>query len=282
MSHESHYDMSKATQKFRQNSAVSITSPPSQSAGWSPSASIPSGSFPPMGKGKQSIPGLSTSDQAFLVPLFDREDYLLAKSILDGESEEDDDPDDGRIDPRLLQHTAATFDVPAVPPSSSNMHSRSQRPSPHRQHAFRSMYPTHLAGRQPIVHAVRIHHNLSIGNMFSNDMSFSNSFMSAAYPADNQDGSSSDFHLPTWAMLPINTISDPGSLRGAIPNVLREAANMIRMGRPLEDLLEPHPNIAALFDEDVFNNSGILSRWAVGMVHGVCLKGERSGTEIQV
>ncbi|EDU49748.1 DUF3425 multi-domain protein [Pyrenophora tritici-repentis] len=267
MSHESAYDMSKATQKFPQNSAVSITSPTSQTAGWSPAASISSASFPPLAKGKQTPSGASASEQAFLAPLFDREDYLLAKEILDGESEEDDDPEDRRIDPRLLQHKS-TFDVTGAPASSSNVYPCSQRPSPHRQHTFRSIYPTHLAGRQPIVNAVRVHHNLDIGHIFGNNMSFSNRFMSTGYPADNQDTNSNDFYLPTWAMLPINTISDPGSLRGAIPNMLREAVHMIQMGRPLSEVLEPHPNIAALFDEDVFNNSGILSKWAVGMVHG--------------
>ncbi|KAK1912024.1 hypothetical protein P3342_012507 [Pyrenophora teres f. teres] len=75
-----------------------MTSPTSQTAGWSPAT--PSGA--------------SASEQAFLAPLFDREDYLLAKDMLDGETDEDDDPDEGRIDPRLLQHKP-TFDVPGLP-----------------------------------------------------------------------------------------------------------------------------------------------------------------------
>lgn len=273
MSHESPYDMSTPTTKFRQNSAVSITSPTSQTAGWSPSASISSVSFPPTGKGKQALSGASASDQGFLVPLFDREHYLLAKTIRDEESEEEDDSEEKRIDPRLLQRTSA-FDASGVQLSSSNLYSRSQRPSPHRQHAFRSMYPTHLAGRQPIVHAARVHSNLNVASIFHNNLSFSNHFMSTLYPGDNQDINTNDVYLPTWAMLPINTILDPGSLRGAIPNVLRDATNMINMGTPLGEVLETHPNIAALFDEDVYNNSGILSKWAVGMVHGVCLKGK--------
>ncbi|RMZ68318.1 bZIP transcription factor [Pyrenophora seminiperda CCB06] len=275
MSHESTFDKGKAIQKFRQNSAVSIASPPSQTTAWSPAASISSVSFPATGKGKQSLSGASATDLGWLVPLFDREDYLLAKSLVEGESEEEDDPEERRIDPRLLQRTG-TFDLAGIPSSSSNMYSRSQRPSPHRQHNLRSIYPTHLAGRQPIAQAVRVHHNLDVGNIFGNNMSYSNRFMSIRYPGDSQETNSSDFYLPTWAMLPINTMSDPGSMRGVIPNILREATNMINMGRPLEEILEPHPNIAALFDEDVFNNSGILSKWAVGMVHGVYLRGKFS------
>ena len=45
------------------------------------------------------------------------------------------------------------------------------------------------------------------------------------------------------------------------------------MGVSIEQIIETHPNVAALFDEEVFRNSGILSKWAVGMVHGMFLKG---------
>jgi len=37
-------------------------------------------------------------------------------------------------------------------------------------------------------------------------------------------------------------------------------------------VIETHPNIAALFDEEEFKRSGILSQWAVGMVHSAQLK----------
>lgn len=77
-------------------------------------------------------------------------------------------------------------------------------------------------------------------------------------------------------MLPINTVPDPGSLRRTVLSVLHEATNLINNGHPPEEIIEKHPNIAALFDEEVYNNSGILSKWAVGMVHGMFLKGNYS------
>jgi hypothetical protein len=74
-------------------------------------------------------------------------------------------------------------------------------------------------------------------------------------------------------MLPINTVPGPGSLGFAFSSILQEAASLKNMGVSIEQIIETHPNVAALFDENVFGNSGILSKWAAGMVHGVFLKG---------
>ena len=155
---------------------------------------------------------------------------------------------------------------------SSTRPSRSRRPSPHRQNTIRSIYPTHLAGRQPMVNTIRIHPNLNLRNLFGN-MPFSSSILSNYYPGDIQDTQISNLFLPTWAMLPINTMPDPGSLRRAVPGILQQAASLISMGVPLEQVIEIHPNIAALWDKEVYSHSGILSKWAVGMTHGVYMKG---------
>jgi hypothetical protein len=45
------------------------------------------------------------------------------------------------------------------------------------------------------------------------------------------------------------------------------------MGVLVEQIIEIHPNIAALWDEEVYSHSGILSKWAVGMTHGVYMEG---------
>ncbi|KNG47873.1 hypothetical protein TW65_05372 [Stemphylium lycopersici] len=268
MSHESTFDPSKPPSKFRHGSGASLASPTSQNAGWSPSASLPPATFALPGKGKHSGTG---EDQSFLFPLFDRDDYLLARAEAEGESDEEDDLEERIIDPRLLQQVS-NFDLRQLPSSSSKRSSQSQRPSPHRQQTLRSIYPTHLAGRQPMVNTIRIHPNLDIRSFFGN-MPFSTSLGSDQYTSAAQDAQTSNLFLPTWAMLPINTIPDPGSVRRAIPSVLREATNMLNTGRPIEEVIEKHPNIAALYDEQVFKNSGVLSKWAVGMVHSIHLKG---------
>ena len=265
MSHESVFDTSKSASKFRQGSSISLASSTSQNAGWSPSANISSPSFAPSGKGKQLATGDAAEDQTFLVPLFDRDDYLLARDEAEEDSEDEDNFQNSRIDPRLLQH-ASSFDT------GRNVAPSSKRPSPHRQSTIRSIYPTHLAGRQPIVNTIRIHPNLNLRNLFGN-MPFSNSIRSNHYPGDIQDTQISNLFLPAWAMLPINTVPDPGSLRRAVPSILQQATSLINMGVSVEQIIEMHPNIAALWDKEVYSHSGILSKWAVGMTYGVYMKG---------
>jgi hypothetical protein len=283
MSHDSSAETSKGAPKFRQGSTISMASPTSQNAGWSPSTSMSPAPFASMGKGKLPVTGDTVGDQPFLVPLFDRDDYLLASDQAWEESEEEDNTQDSRIDPRLLQ-PGANFDTVGNAAPSFKRPSRSQRPSPHRQHTIRSVYPTHLAGRQPIVNVIRIHPNLNLRNLFGN-MPFSNSIRSNHYPGNVQDTQITNLFLPTWAMLPINTVPDPGSLRRAFPGVLQQATELMGMGVAVDHIIEAHPNIAALWDEDVYKNSGILSKWAVGMVHSTYLMGTPHlcrGTETSV
>jgi hypothetical protein len=47
------------------------------------------------------------------------------------------------------------------------------------------------------------------------------------------------------------------------------------MGIPMSQIIETHPNIAALYDEEEFKKSGVLTKWAVGMVHSLYLKGSK-------
>ncbi|XP_014554700.1 hypothetical protein COCVIDRAFT_104348 [Bipolaris victoriae FI3] len=269
MSHDSVFDPSKPTPKFGQGSSTSLASPPGQTTAWSPSANLPHSAFAPPGRGKQSS---ISEEQFFLCPLFDRDDFLLPKAEDEGESDDagDDEIEERNIDPRLTQQ-ASTFDLRPIPSSSSKRSSQSQRLSPHRHNRVRSIYSTHLVGRQPIVNTIRIHPNLDIRSFFDNTP-FPTSAESSQY-SKSQDTHTRNLFLPTWAMLPINTVPDPGSLKRTVPSVLHEATNLIDNGHPVEEVIEKHPNIAALFDEEVYKKSGILSKWAVGMVHGMFLKG---------
>jgi hypothetical protein len=269
MSHELAFDQSYGTE-VSQGSAIFLTSPISQALGWPPSAGTSSSSAL-LGKGKQSTIGDAATDQAFLVSLFDRDDFLLAKNKPEDESEENEDFEKVRIDPRLLRQ-APNFGIRTNLLPSSERSFQSQRSSSHRQDTTRSIYPTQLTGRQLIVHNTHIHPNLNIDNLFSN-MPLSSSIGNNHYPANIQDTQISNLFLPVWAMLPISTVPGPGSLGCAFSSILQEAASLKNMGVSIEQIIETHPNIAALFDDDEFRNSGILSKWAAGMVHGVFLKG---------
>jgi hypothetical protein len=122
------------------------------------------------------------------------------------------------------------------------------------------------------VNTIRIHPNFDLRNLFGNP--FSSSIETNHYLANDQNAQAGNLFLPTWAMLPVNTVPDLGSLRRAIPGVIREATSMMNMGVPVEQIFGIHPNIAALFDKEVFKSSALLSKWAVGMVHSVYLRGK--------
>lgn len=205
----------------------------------------------------------------FLSLLFDREDYLLAISESEDEDNADDNGLDRTLDPRLL------FEGGKLPMGSPMDTSSSRMPSPEKAEkgdTVRSIHVTHLRSRQPIVNTIRIHPNLNLRNLFGN-LPFSSGVRANNYPEDVQDTQVSNLFLPTWAMMTVNTRPDPGSIKLAFPNILQEATAMLDSGTPLEFVIETHPNIAALFDEEEFKTAGILSRWAAGMVHSVMLRG---------
>jgi hypothetical protein len=214
------------------------------------------------------------STQTFLYRPFDRDDFLLPRIEYEDGSEDDDSMDD-MIDPKLL-HQVSEFDIGIPSTASSSRASQSQRPSPHRQSTVRSLYPTHLHGRQPIVNTIRIHPNLDISNLFGN-IPFSNNVHNVQpgnFTANVPNLQVSDLSVPTWAILPVNTWSGAGTLEHAFSGVMQQATDLVNMGVPVEQIIETHPNVAALFDEDEFKKSGILSKWAVGMVHGAYLQGQ--------
>lgn len=235
-----------------------------------------SGSNPPApptqltsAKGKEPALSTDTSGSSFLCILFDREDYLCA--ISDSEDEDTFDKDtDVFIDPRFLSHSDASRAVVAFAESPKEP-SRSRIPSPQKVIA-RSHGITHLSNRQPMANTIRVHPNFNLHNLFGN-MPFSSSIRTNNYPSDVQDTQVNNLFLPTWAMMPVNTRPDPGSLKDAFYALYRETTAMIESGVPVDIVIETHPNIAALFDENEYNRSGVLSKWAAGMVHSAQLKG---------
>lgn len=207
----------------------------------------------PTARGKQ--PTVSIEDHQFLSLLFDRQDFLAASE------DEDDTALDGTLDPRLLFEDGT---------SSSRYGSISRLPSPEKLE--QSIYATHLRSRQPIVNAIRIHPNLNLRNLFGN-LPFSSSVRANNYPVDVQETQVNNLFLPTWAMMTVSTRPDPGSVKFAFQAVMHEANALLESGTPVESVIEVHPNVAALFVESEFHTSGILSRWAAGMVHSMLLKG---------
>jgi hypothetical protein len=236
-------------------------------SGPSPTAAPPQ---PTAGKGKQPVSTDTSAKAPFLFILFRREDYLRG---LDESNEEDgvDGTADAFIDPRLLIHS--TLADGATSPMESPAESlRSRQPSPRKSQAPRYHSLTHLSNRQSIVSATQIHPSFSLRNLFGN-LPFSSSVRTNNYPPIIQDAQVNNLFLPVWAMMPVNTRPDPGSVKHAFRALFRDTTALIEGGVRVEAIIEAHPNIAALFDEDEYNKSGVLSKWAAGMVHSTQLKG---------
>jgi hypothetical protein len=236
-------------------------------SGPSPTAALPQ---PTAGKGKQPVSTDTSAKAPFLFILFRREDYLRG---LDESNEEDgvDGTADAFIDPRLLIHS--TLADGATSPMESPAESlRSRQPSPRKSQAPRYHSLTHLSNRQSIVSATQIHPSFSLRNLFGN-LPFSSSVRTNNYPPIIQDAQVNNLFLPVWAMMPVNTRPDPGSVKHAFRALFRDTTALIEGGVRVEAIIEAHPNIAALFDEDEYNKSGVLSKWAAGMVHSMQLKG---------
>ncbi|KAF2624546.1 hypothetical protein BU25DRAFT_398798 [Macroventuria anomochaeta] len=245
---------------LRHDSSTSYASSSEPRPSWAAGPGSTATTLRSAGKRKQSaVPSSDMVDgHQFLSLLFDRQD-LLAIS----ESEDDDDADsefDHTLDPRLLSEG---WKRPVVSPMDTPA---SRLPSPEKEVTVRSIHVTHLRSRQSIVNTIHIHPNLNLCNLFGN-LPFSSGVRANNYPEDVQETQVNNLFLPTWAMMTVSTKPDPGSVKLAFPTILQEATALLDSGTPLEFVIEVHPNIAALFDESEFNRSGILSRWAAGMVH---------------
>jgi hypothetical protein len=270
MSHKSTPDQSQG-EMFPQRPIIFLAPLTSQTSSWVPSLGMLSSSAP-LCKRKQSANRDAVTGPAFLVPLFDRDDYLLARNESEDKNEEEENgSNEIKIDSRLLQQ-ASNFDVGSNRLPTSKRSSQSQKPSPRWQPTIRSIHLTQLTSRQSVVNTTRIHPNSDIGNLFGH-LPFSSSIRNNHYSAHVQDTQIRNLSLPVWAMLPINTVPGPGSLGCAFSTFLQEAASLRNTGVSIEQIIETQPNLAALFDEHVFKASGILSKWAVGMVHSVFLEG---------
>lgn len=211
-----------------------------------------------------------TANHIALHILFDREDFLRAND----ESEDETDlgnEQDTTVDPRLLIQASNLESVSGGARSPMDL-TKSVVPSPQKGQFGRSLHITHMENRQPIVDTIRIHPNLNLRTHMSN-IPLAGTDWLGNYTSTVHDMSASDLVIPAWAMMTVNTRPDLGTIRDAFQGILLDATNSLENGTPIDVIVERHPNIAALFHEEEFQRSGILSKWAAGMVHSMLLKG---------
>ncbi|RBR13527.1 uncharacterized protein FIESC28_08155 [Fusarium coffeatum] len=118
--------------------------------------------------------------------------------------------------------------------------------------------------------SLRIHPN--VRNHFNN-LSLSSSIRVNGYPRNIQDAQIRNIFVPNWAATSLNTVPDPGGLDDAFADIYQQATNLLKDGEPLSKIFGHHPNVAALYDQQEFDRSCLLSQWAARMVHSVKRQG---------
>jgi hypothetical protein len=253
------------------DSTVSHVSPTLERSIW-PGPDVVATSQMSPGKGKQPAVVGEIDKNAFMLPLFDRDDYMLARN----ESDQEEDIYDGDVsqlvDPRLIQRSRSGSDGLLMDNSRIRVSSPENKLPTKNLGEFRSIHATHHQ-RQSISNTIRIHHTFDVRDLLDN-VALSSSSQAKSDSADLRDVQANNLSLPTWAMMIATPRPGSGSLRYAFSGILEKATAMIELGTPVELIIETHPNIAALFDKDQYENSGIISKWAASVVHSFMRKGK--------
>jgi hypothetical protein len=218
---------------------------------------------PGLANAHQTITAYPAGNQSlFFEPLFDHTDYYLATSVVRpmqqnahiGPREGPDSQDtQTMISQEQLLGTIETavpnFDT--YPPSDS-------------------IISKHAAGDIPAA-SLQAHPNYR--NHFNN-LTLSSSIRANGYPRYIQDAQIRNIFVPNWAVTSLNTEPDPGGLEDAFGDIFKEATGLLKKGEPVHHIVGNHPNIAALYDQEQFDKSCLLSQWAARMVHSVKRQGE--------
>lgn len=106
-----------------------------------------------------------------------------------------------------------------------------------------------------------------------NNLSLSSSIRANGYPQNIQDAQIRNIFVPDWAATSLNTVPDPGHLEDAFADIYKRATSLLESGEPVHRIVGHHPNVAALYDQQEFDRSCLLSQWAARMVHSVKRQG---------
>ncbi|RFN54961.1 hc-toxin efflux carrier toxa [Fusarium flagelliforme] len=169
----------------------------------------------------------------------------------------------------LFNHTDFYLTTAAGTPGQSS-HS-GQRGDSQQDESFESEYPASTFDEpKPNEGTMRIHPN--VRNHFNN-LSLSSSIRVNGYPRHIQDAQIRNIFVPNWAATSLNTVPDPGGLDDAFADIYQQATGLLKNGEPLTKIFGHHPNVAALYDQQEFDRSCLLSQWAARMVHSVKRQG---------
>ncbi|SCV50269.1 uncharacterized protein FFB14_11358 [Fusarium fujikuroi] len=190
------------------------------------------------------VPHQTQHKSLFFQPLFNHNDYYLSTSITKPVPQET----------REIDSASLSFDNEYPESTHANLKTEPHSPAEERiQHSALRTYPNYE-------------------NNFGN-LALSNSIRANGYPRHIQDAQIRNIFVPSWAATTLNTELDPGDMSNAFGDIYQKATNLLKKGEPVDRVIGHHPNIAALYDQDQFDRSCLLSQWAARMVHSVKCQG---------
>ncbi|VTT76738.1 unnamed protein product, partial [Fusarium fujikuroi] len=180
----------------------------------------------------------------FFQPLFSHDDYYLSTSITTPVPQETQDRDSTTfgVHNRYPENPNANFTTEPSHPSKETLEDREHRTYPNYENNF--------------------------GNL-----ALSNSIRANGYSRHIQDAQIHNIFVPSWAATTLNTELDPGDMSNAFSDIYQKTTSLLKKGEPVGHVIGHHPNIAALYDQDQFDRSCLLSQWAARMVHSVKCQG---------
>ncbi|KAK6079868.1 hypothetical protein SCUP515_03709 [Seiridium cupressi] len=105
-------------------------------------------------------------------------------------------------------------------------------------------------------------------NGFHN-LPFSNSILANHYPRAIQQQQHNNVFRPLWSILPLTTRPGAPSVTESVAFTLRQARSLIQSGQSAEEVAGRNCNIAALFDENQYNRTNLLSKWSAQLVFSI-------------
>ncbi|KAK9795803.1 hypothetical protein SCARD494_04774 [Seiridium cardinale] len=105
-------------------------------------------------------------------------------------------------------------------------------------------------------------------NGFHN-LPFSNSILANHYPGAIQQQQHNNVFRPLWSILPLTTRPGASSVTDSVAFTLRQARSLIQSGQSAEEVAGRNCNIAALFDENQYNRTSLLSKWSARLVFSI-------------
>ncbi|RBR11771.1 hypothetical protein FVER53590_30403 [Fusarium verticillioides] len=195
---------------------------------------------------ERTIAHQTETTSLFFKPLFNHDDYYLSTSITTPMPQKTQDID------------SATFSV-------ANGYAESADAD------FTTVNSPVLEGDAELrdrEHTIHPNYQNNFGNL-----ALSNSIRANGYPRHIQDAQIRNIFVPSWAATTLNTELDPGEMSSAFGDIYQKATSLLKKGEPVNRVIGDYPNIAALYDQDQFDRSCLLSQWAARMVYSVRLQG---------